>query len=157
MTNSPRQRATARIVARANFTTHGLRKHPLYATWKKNPRHSEYARYAGRGIRVCDRWGGSEGFPNFLADMGERPPGHTLDRRDNDGNYTPENCRWATGTEQALNRRLRQGSAPQVVVEEIRHQFATGGRTIASLAREHRLPRTTVSGLVHGPSRRSDT
>lgn len=90
--------------------THGKTKSPEYSVWKGIKRRcydtkfKHYDSYGGRGISVCDRW--LESFENFLEDMGERPSNqHSIERRNNDGNYCKENCYWATKKEQGNNRR----------------------------------------------------
>jgi hypothetical protein len=102
------------------FTKHGAARVDLktveYQTWKRmkqrclNPNNPKYHRYGGRGIQVCQEW--VNDFPRFLADMGQRPKGCSIDRINNDGNYEPSNCRWATIDQQAANK-SRNGPIPR--------------------------------------------
>lgn len=93
-----------------NNTRHGYNRTATYVVWSNmharcsNPNRKEYKNYGGRGISVCERW---NEFQNFLDDMGEKPPRLSIDRINNDGNYEPTNCRWATASQQRQNQRPR--------------------------------------------------
>lgn len=89
-------------------TTHGMSNTPVYRTWMSmlsrcnNPSSTSYPRYGGLGVEVCERW---HSFENFYADMGDKPEGMSIERKENSKGYYKENCKWATPVEQAKNRR----------------------------------------------------
>lgn len=126
--------------------THGLSGHPLYGIWHgiyrrtSVPTERTYPSYGGRGIKMAMRWQGMpEGFLNFVADVGERPPNTTLDRINNDGDYEPGNVRWATQDIQARNQRrvdplTRERDALRAQVEELTRLLAAQSQSRHSRA-----------------------
>lgn len=122
--------------------SHGMTRTPTYFAWANmrnrcyRPEVRGFARYGGKGITVCDRWRFS--FTNFLADMGERPDGHQLDRIDPTGNYSPDNCRWVDLETQANNK------------TRIKH-VTLGDRTmsVSQWCRELGLPQRTIRARIY--------
>ena len=101
-----------KLIGNKNNFVHGLHKHPLYKIWSSmktrcyNPNAKNYPDYGGRGIKICERWKNS--FKNFLEDVGERPTDRgklSLDRKNVNGDYEPNNVKWATYSEQRKNTR----------------------------------------------------
>lgn len=125
--------------ASSNFQpSHGLTGTPEWEIWSgmrercNNPGSISFSRYGARGISVCERW---SDFSNFLADMGERPSkSHSIDRINGDGNYEPGNCRWATKSQQARNRR-----------DNVKVMFNGELRTTADIADEIGIPRSVLN------------
>jgi hypothetical protein len=130
-----------RNAGRLFHSTHGLSRTPAYSSWVAmmhrchDPASSAFPSYGGRGVAVCQEW---HDFANFYGDMGDRPPGHTLDRIDNGRGYEPGNCRWADKYTQSINRcttiwlsaagvsrplvewAARIGADPQVIYQRLR-------------------------------------
>lgn len=111
----------------------GTREHRSWTAMRGrclNKSNSAYPDYGGRGITICQRW---NSFENFYADMGKCPDGKTLDRRDNNGNYEPSNCRWATRKEQVRNRRISG-----------KYSFNGKSQSLSAWAEEMNLPYWTI-------------
>lgn len=136
---------------------HGKHGTKTYQTWKSMRERclcktaKAYPRYGGRGITVCDRW---DSFENFYADMGDRPENHSIERIDNNGPYSPENCKWATDIEQANNKRnnrlLTYGGKTQTVPQWARDLNIKQGTIAVRLMRG--LPIETVLSVEKLPS-----
>jgi hypothetical protein len=128
-----------------------MRNNPEYVAWVNMRRRClhkngmDYPNYAGRGIFICDRW--LDSFDNFLRDMGLRPnPKYTLERIDNNGNYEPDNCIWATRTKQGRNTRRISLSLEKA--DEIRRLYRQGGINQTKLADIFKVNQTTISDVI---------
>jgi hypothetical protein len=139
---------------RHGHASNKLGRSPEYSTWHAmvrrctNPRCDSYPHYGGRGIRVCERWQSS--FEAFLADMGPRPAGTTIDRIDVNGNYEPSNCRWADNKTQRTNQRRPRGlKLDSTTAETIRVLVREGGAKRA-VARRFGISPKSVRNICAG-------
>lgn len=117
-----------------------VEQNPIYGSWCEmrrrcySPQRHNYKYYGGKGIKVCDRWLGIDGFKNFCKDMGNKPTEqHSLDRIDNTKDYGPENCRWADKQTQAMNRKQRTGKYPKGITKNVSGNFAVAFRRAGKL------------------------
>jgi hypothetical protein len=139
---------------RQRSTRHGLRHHEHYARWGDmtgrclNPEHPSFQWYGGRGVTVCPEWRDPAAFCAWMdANMGPCPPGMSLDRIDNDGNYEPGNVRWNDNAGQARNTRLAKLTMD--IAEEIRRRCAAG-ELQSVLAAEFSVDASVISRVAAG-------
>lgn len=142
---------------RQRFTTHGQaaggKERPLvYGVWSTmksrclNPNFPKYQIYGARGITVCDRW---LTFANFYEDMGDPPPGLTLERRDNDGNYEPGNCVWASRAQQSRNKRTNRFftiDGETLCLQDVANKFGVSADSICCRLNRGQTIEQAVSG-----------
>lgn len=132
-----------------NRFVHGGSRTPTYSVWSNmkdrcyRPENKSFKHYGSRGIQVCPEW--RDSFAQFVADMGPRPPGLTLERKDVNGNYCPDNCVWADKTTQSRNRRFTKANAETAT--RIRSDRASG-KTIAQLSRDYGLSTSQIFRIV---------
>lgn len=140
-----------RKAASQSLVTHGQsNKTKTYRTWKEmrqrcmNPNSDKWKWYGGRGIKICDRW---SDYAMFLEDMGERPEGKTIDRIDNDGDYEPNNCHWATQLEQT--RKQSKNTLNEITVIQLRIDRASG-MTYQAIAEKYGISKTSAHRCAVG-------
>ena len=141
-----RREISSRINLKHGATVNG--KHTgAYRSWTTmksrcyNEDNNRFYAYGGRGIRVCDRW--LESFDNFFADMGDRPEGYSLDRIDVNGNYSPENCKWATTTEQSRNQRTNfwyMFGEEKMIQADVARALGVHPAVVLQMRRKNQLP-----------------
>jgi len=143
----------------SSVKTHGLASHPAYSAWTgmlqrcMNTKSVSYKNYGARGISVCERW---QSVENFISDMGVPPTGYSLERINNNGNYEPSNCRWATKREQALNRRMTVWvglNGEKLCLGDAEWKLGLSRDTIRSYAVRHKL---TIQEAVNHYKQRKD-
>jgi len=135
-------------------TTHGLRRHPLYGVWINmkarcsNKKHDMYHRYGGRGITICEKW--VDSFQSFYNDMIDGYAyGLQIDRRNNDGNYEPDNCRWLTRAENMQNSSKAKLTFEQVLMIRIKNNY---GISVRSLSVMYNMGYDQILAIVNGKS-----
>lgn len=149
--------ASCGCLNRETITKHGRHNSSEYVVWQQmkerchNPKKAAYARYGARGVTVCERWRGS--FASFLQDMGHRPGADfSLERRDNDGPYSPDNCRWATRRDQCRNRRANvwlELDGVRMCVTDWCAQYGIDSATVAYRLKSGWDPATALAAPPH--------